>query len=205
MKKGIITIVIAFAMIFNAQAQAFEKGGKYISLGLGGASYWHIFPGSGGYSGYYGGLGTLGYSPFTGQVTVQGEFGVHKYVGVGFTVGVGGRAAGGVSRFGYSYSGYASEFNIPIGVIANFHFLQLIADKTGKSFADKLDTYVGLSLGSGVALYPTSSPLEVAALVFVGPHAGVRYFFKPSVAVNGEVGYGKTIVNVGLTFKPGAK
>jgi hypothetical protein len=28
-------------------------------------------------------------------------------------------------------SGYSSEFNIPIGVIANFHFYQLIADKVG--------------------------------------------------------------------------
>src|SRR5690606_374600 len=83
------------------------------------------------------------YRPLTGQVNFQGEFGIHEYVGIGFTTGFGGR-----SRWNYGYSG---EMNVPIGFVSNFHFYQLIADKSGKNIhADKLDIYFGGSLGSGV-------------------------------------------------------
>lgn len=199
MKKLALSVIAILSISLASNAQAFEKGGKYISLGLGGSNFWHISS-----NGYFGSYGNFGYTPITGQLSVQGEFGVHKYVGVGFTTGIGGRAAGtGIYRYGWG-SGYSSEFNIPIGVIANFHFYQLIADKVSKDIhADKLDVYAGLNLGSGVAMFPGTDPLQVSALFFVGPQVGARYFFTPNMAANLEVGYGKTWVNGGLTFKLG--
>lgn len=199
MKKLALSVIAILSISLASNAQAFEKGGKYISLGLGGSNFWHISS-----NGYFGSYGNFGYTPITGQLSVQGEFGVHKYVGVGFTTGIGGRAAGtGIYRYGWG-SGYSSEFNIPIGVIANFHFYQLIADKVSKDIhADKLDVYAGLNLGSGVAMFPGTDPLQVSALFFVGPQVGARYFFTPNMAANLEVGYGKTWVNGGLTFKVG--
>lgn len=200
MKKLALSVIAILSISLASNAQAFEKGGKYISLGIGGASFWHIYTNSA-YNSYY---GFGGYTPVTGQLSVQGEFGVHKYVGVGFTAGVGGRAGGGITRWGYSYSGYSSEFNVPIGVIANFHFYQLIADKVSKDIhADKLDVYAGLNVGSGVGLFTSYSPVEVSALFFAGPQVGARYFFTPKMAANLEVGYGKTFVNGGLTFSLG--
>ncbi len=199
MKKLALSVIAILSISLASNAQAFEKGGKYISLGLGGSNFWHISS-----NGYFGSYGNFGYTPITGQLSVQGEFGVHKYVGVGFTTGIGGRAAGtGIYRYGWG-SGYSSEFNIPIGVIANFHFYQLIADKVSKDIhADKLDVYAGLNLGSGIAMFPGTDPLQVSALFFVGPQVGARYFFTPNMAANLEVGYGKTWVNGGLTFKIG--
>ncbi len=196
MKKTILSFITIAAVVFSSQAQAFEKGGKYISLGLGGASYFHVVPSAG----YYPTL----YSPITGQLSVQGEFGVHEYVGVGFYTGIGGGAGLGGSRLGLlGAGGGVGELTVPIGVIANFHFYQLIADKSGKDIkADKLDVYAGLNLGTGLGvLFPGGGNTDLAALVWGGPQVGVRYFFKEKIAVNGELGYGKTWVNAGFTFK----
>lgn len=184
--------------------QAFEKNGKYLNLNLGAAQMWHI-----------GGdlnrddYGFTGYAPVTGQLGVQMEFGVHEYVGVGFTTGFGFGA--GIGR-GYwrglyrSYYSYWPEINFPIGAFANFHFYQLIADKVSRDIhADKLDIYAGLNLGSGAAIFfpSNTNQTQVSALFFIGPHAGVRYFFTDQVAVNAELGYGKSFINGGITFKLG--
>jgi hypothetical protein len=123
------------------------------------------------------------------------EFGIHKYVGLGFTTGIGGRAG-----LGY---GYLGEVNVPIGMVTNFHFYQLIADRTGKNIhADQLDIYAGMSIGSGIAFtYYTNENARVVPMVWGGPHAGIRWHFAPRVALNAEVGFGKSVVNAGFSFK----
>jgi len=163
-----------------------------LGLGFGASSFYHLD------SYYYGNNGRIRsfYSPITGQFNFMGEFGIHEYVGLGFTTGIGGRA--GWSR------GYLGEVNIPIGMIANFHFYQLIADKTGKNIhADKLDIYAGVNLGSGVAFtyYDNNNPPRVVPLAFGGVHAGIRYYFVPKVGLNAEVGFGRQLVNLGFVFK----
>lgn len=192
MKKVVLGLSLLLAGFSNANAQAFEgKGATYVSVGIGGAGYWML--GSGYKYGY--GYG-YGWTPITGELNVQAEWGVHQYVGVGLFTGVGGGAywGGGV-------------VNVPIGAVANFHFYQLIADKTGKNIhADKLDIYAGANLGTGFGLwtFPNGDGTRSnypAALIWGGPHAGIRYFFKENMAVNGEVGWGKTFINAGLTFK----
>lgn len=178
-------------------AQAWEKSTKVLSIGIGGSQFFHIDNRY--YDNYYNYYGRYGrrfpYSPTTGQFNLQGEFGVHEYVGVGFTTGLGGRAG---------WSWYSDgEVNVPMGAIANFHFYQLIADKTGKNIhADKLDIYAGVNVGTGIAaLFLSDGSSRVIPIAFGGIQAGVRYYFTPKFGVTGEVGYGKSFVNGGLVFK----
>ena len=191
MKKLLLSIIALATISTFSNAQSFEKGGKYLSLGLGGTNFWHLGTGSPSVYGY-----GFGYTPNTGQVNLQLEFGIHKYVGLGLTTGVGGSGGLGI---------YGAEFNIPVGVIANCHFWQLIADKTGKGDqlkVDKLDLYAGINVGTGVGmLFGGAGTVTPTALVFVGPQIGVRYFFTDKIAVNGELGYGKSWVNGGVVFK----
>ncbi len=203
MKKLIHTLTILVALLFassQTQAQAWEKNSKVLSLGFGASQFFHL-------DNYYYGNNYPGnprnfrswYWPVTGQINFQGEFGIHKYVGLGFTTGIGGRG-------GLLY-GYTGEINAPIGMLVNFHFYQLIADKTQKNIhADKLDIYAGLNIGSGIAatFYRNNNNTDAVRIVpiaFGGLHAGVRYYFKPRVGVNAEVGFGKSIINAGFVFK----
>lgn len=201
MKKIAVALVASILATFTfqeIQAQAWEKETKVISINMGGANYFHVG------RIYNGSIYRNYYSPITGELLVQGEFGVHEYVGVGFSAGFGGRDRyrGWGLYGGYGYYG-SSEINVPVGVLANFHFYQLIADKTGSDIhADKLDIYAGVSVGSGVAIInPALSNPTILALAYGGPHAGIRYYFTDKIAVNGEFGYGKTFANAGIVFK----
>ncbi len=203
--------IILFVVAENSlQAQAWGKGAKVLSFGIGGSQFFHL---DGLYNQYYydryGFYGRrLPYSPTTGQFNFQGEFAVHEYVGIGFTTGIGGGTGWG--RFnvsGFSTSYYDGELTVPIGAIANFHFYQLIADKTGKNLhADKLDIYAGVNIGSGVAIlfnsyYATNDEVRAVPIVFGGIQAGARYYFTNKFGVNLEVGYGKNFVNGGIVVK----
>lgn len=212
-RKNLSLLFILIVSTGLAFGQAFDASTKIISIGLGGSSMYHI---PSGYNAYY---ANSYFSPITGELTVQGEFAVYKYVGVGFSAGIGGRAAGGAAflpgYYGYYghpgyYTGYYSEFNVPVAVIANFHFYQLIADKVSNGdrlHADKLDIYAGVNLGSGVAIHPGyvdangNKHTAIDALAYGGVQLGARYYFTPKIAVFGEFGWGKTWANAGITFK----
>lgn len=201
MKKialGLLILPLLFLMPSTGKAQAWSKDSKVLSLGIGGSNFWYfgnnrrVVTTVGGvpiYARYNYGWAT------TGQLNFQGEFGIHDYVGLGFTTGFGGRPG-----LYYANSGLV---NFPIGMIANFHFYQLIADKTGKNIhADKLDIYGGVSIGSGIgAIFFDNDDAVVTPIIFGGPHVGIRYYFKPKVAVNGEFGWGKSWINAGFSFK----
>jgi hypothetical protein len=212
LKKGLGLLLVIITSINLSFGQAFDENTKILSLGLGGSDMYHI---PAGYNAYY---RNSYFAPITGEVTLQGEFAVYKYVGVGFSAGFGGRAAGGaafVPGLGYVgtvyYSGYYAEFNMPIAVIANCHFYQIIADKISngsKLHADKLDIYAGINLGSGFAIHPGytdavtgEKKTAIDALAYGGLQAGARYYFKPKMAAFAEVGWGKTWINGGITFK----
>ncbi|MFM2306557.1 MAG: hypothetical protein RLZZ367_1226 [Bacteroidota bacterium] len=186
-----ITALVLFTTTYIVQAQAWDRHTNTLSIGIGPSQFFHI-------DNYYYNDGPAirpaYYWPVTGQFNFQGEFGIHKYVGLGFTTGIGGR--GPISR------DYLGELNVPVGMIANFHFYQLIADHASRNIhADKLDIYAGANLGSGVAFTYYTNTVRVAPLAFGGVQAGIRYYFAPRVAINGELGFGKSIANVGFTFK----
>ena len=195
MKKTIQTLlVISILAIYapHVTAQAWQRNSAILSLGVGASQFFHV-------DGYYynnepGPYNHGWYMPVTGQINFQGEFGIHKSVGLGFTTGIGGR--------GPLYYGYNGEMNIPIGLLCNFHFYQLIADKTGKNIhADKLDIYAGANIGSGIAIAYFANDTRLEPIVFGGLHVGIRYYFAPRVGVNAELGWGKSIINVGFAFK----
>ena len=142
--KTILILMIASVMTFSGQlmAQGFEgKGSKTLLLGLGLNQHRAYFAEDG--------QGVKGsFNPRSGAFNVQMEFGVHDYVGLGFFTGfeafpnLRSGVLNSALNSGY-YGGYYGNSNywgmaVPIGFHANFHFLQLIADKTGKGFADKL-------------------------------------------------------------------
>ena len=195
MKKILSIMMLVSTMLFSADyasAQAWQRNSKVISLGFGASQFFH-------FDNYYyknsnDGRNRSWYWPITGQLNVQGEFGVHKYLGLGFTTGVGGRG-----RYGNNNTG---EFNIPIGVIFNFHFYQLIADKKSKAkHADKLDMYFGASAGSGIAIAYYKDFRRARPIGFGGVHYGIRYYFNDKIGINGEFGFGKSLANIGVVFK----
>jgi hypothetical protein len=184
-------LALSFATANSTKAQAWDRDSKVLALGFGASQFFHI-------DNYYyrdaPGFRTW-YWPLTGQINFQGEFAVHKYVGLGFTTGIGGR--------GPWIRHYVGEINAPIGMIVNFHFYQLIADHASRDIkADKLDIYAGINFGSGIAVaYYDNDVARIMPLAFGGPHVGVRYYFAPKVGVNGEFGFGKHLINVGFVFK----
>jgi hypothetical protein len=193
MKKILFAIMIVSTLILIpnlVKSQAWEKGTKVLSLGFGASKFYHMDN----YYYNYPGPGHRYYSPLTWQVNFQGEFGIHKYLGIGFTTGIGGR--------GRLRNDYAGELNIPIGMVLNFHFYQLIADRSSKNIhADKLDIYLGANIGSGVAIAYYSDFTRITPMAFGGLHVGIRYYFSPMVGINLEAGIGKNLVNAGFVFK----
>ena len=206
MKRIFFAILLTIALLTTSNpinAQAWSKDTKLLGVGLGASYFFHIDRVNNANSVY-------GNAPLiiTGQLNFQGEFGVHDYVGVGFTTGLGGRA-GYARSFGYYYGYYGLSYgskgsvNFPIGALANFHFYQLIADKTGKNIhADKLDIYAGVSVGTGVsAAFYNNESTHVYPIAFGGVHVGARYYFTDKLGANLELGFGKSIVNGGIVFK----
>lgn len=182
----------------SSGGKAFEgKGSKQINLGLAATSYIGSFS-KGGFSrfgggghGYYGYYGYYGGGAFwiSGGLSVQAEFGVHDYVGVGLVTGLVGRR---------------SYMAIPVGVLANFHFFQLIADKKGVGVGDKLDLYVGLNFGTGIGvstLKGLKGSDKISGIIFAGPQFGVKYFFTDKIGIYTELGYGKSIFEAGVSIK----
>lgn len=186
-------IITLTAQGLIAQEKAWTRGSKVLSIGLGVANYYHLdsrySPSGPGSSGFH------GYTPYTGQFNLQMEWAVHNYVGIGFTTGFGGSG-----RLRNRYQGTA---NMPVGLVVNFHFYQLIADRSSKDLhADKLDIYGGLSVGSGFAVgFYDNEDARVVPMAWGGLHAGIRWYFKPRVALNAEVGFGKSVANIGFSFK----
>lgn len=195
MRRVIILLAIAALSSTGnealAQDKAWSKNSKVLSLGFGLSNFYRFDERFGPWVPRPGRV----HSTSSGQFNFQMEFGIHKYIGLGFTTGIGGRAG-----LGY---GYLGEVNVPIGMVTNFHFYQLIADRTGKNIhADQLDIYAGMSIGSGIAFtYYTNENARVVPMVWGGPHAGIRWHFAPRVALNAEVGFGKSVVNAGFSFK----
>ena len=192
MKNRILMLVLLVSATFlssEIKAQAFPgKGSKNLSITVGVANYIH-------FGGFYGGGGFgLGYF-FTPALSFNGnfEFGISKYVGLSPSVGI-----------ASTFYGGATGVHIPIGIQGNFHFFQLIADKTNNDIhADKLDVYAGVNTGGGPEFIIDGSGAAAGGFFYVGPQVGVRYYPKSNLGLTAEIGYGKTIANVGVTFNMG--
>ena len=88
--KYLVALAIPFLLnTQTANAQAWSKDTKVISVGVAAANYYHV----GSTTATIVGPTSSFYAPVTGQITVEGEFGIHDYIGVGFNSGFGGGAA----------------------------------------------------------------------------------------------------------------
>lgn len=211
MCKILSSFVITFFIVTQVSAQAFSgKGAKIIQIGLGLSEHYAWYPENG-----KGPKGQV--NPLAGNFNVQFEFGIGKYVGLGGSIGF--DYASNLSRNAVGFGYYGSpllgnafssssfrSFAIPVVFTGNFHFFQLIQDKTGKSLhADKLDIYVGLDFGSGPAFAVPKSAYksygsDTGYMIYGGPHAGIKYYFSEKTGVFLEIGYGKAYLNGGIAF-----
>ncbi|MDR1644769.1 MAG: hypothetical protein LBS05_02935 [Tannerellaceae bacterium] len=102
----------------------------------------------------------------------------------------------------YSYSdsygalGKWSYSDIVVGARGAFHY----------QFVDKLDTYAGLMLGydivsakwKGDGVFDGTASASAFTSSFF---AGARYYFSPTIAAYGELGYGIAYLSVGVSLK----
>lgn len=113
-------------------------------------------------------------------------------VGVTDAISVGGMID--YTRYGIG-GGYNWNF-LYVGARGSYHFGELL--NTGEKF----DPYAGLAVGYWSAKYSGSSYLTgYGNRVFLGLHAGARYYFKEKLGVFAEVGAGSGFLRAGLAVK----
>lgn len=167
-----------FPLSGYAEKIAFEKGDKIFQAGLG--------------------LG-VGYGGIYGESTtpvISGAFDL----GYSDRISIGGIVSYTSSEETYSFFGneYGWEYTyLGIGGRGAYHY--------GVFDSDKIDTYAGITLGynfvtvSDIGSFGFGS--ASGSYLLYGGFAGLRYFFKPNLAVFGELGYGTGLGTVGLSWK----
>jgi hypothetical protein len=80
---------------------------------------------------------------------------------------------------------------IAFGVTANYHF--------NVKSNPKIDPFLGLGLGNSAVSTEFTGDYS-SGIYFVG-RAGVRYFYKPNLALYADAGAGAATLNVGATFR----
>jgi hypothetical protein len=185
-----IRIIILPALLFlfvqagSAQGWTQDRVGVY-SVGIGGTSIIGVGPG-------------LGYPALIGpglSLNISGEYRVQRFIGLGFETGM--------DLFFSPYYIYLDRptparqltVGIPVAIKCNVHILEA----ANVPIARQLDVYAGLNMGAGPAIYTGPNP-GVFGFIEAGPQAGVRYWPASNVAVFGEVGWGATFANLGVSF-----
>ena len=168
-------------------SQVFEKNSQAINIdiGFGNVNYWGSY-----------------YSGFLPSISGSYEYGIVEIpMGSDLTgvISVGGYL--GASMAFYGPYGYDSQdwrrTNLIMAARGNYHFI----------FHDQLDTYAGLALGIDLAgqkyIGDGTDPgiEEPSAAPFGGVYAGARWYFTDNFAVNAEVGWLISVLNLGVTFK----
>jgi opacity protein-like surface antigen len=162
------------------------------------------------------------------SASAQEGFGL-GYMDIGPTLGLGGINGAGVSVGGrfekaikelpnlgngilgiqasvdyYHYDFDSAFFNddggvtvFPVAVTVNYHF-QLKNNK-------KIDPFAGLGIGYQRVSFDCGDFCEGAADsdVYLLLHGGIRYFWKPKLALYADVGAGAANLNIGIMFKLG--
>ena len=159
-------------------------------------------------------------APAFAQAKAGGGSFKEGYMDIGPTVGFGGIGAAGLAIGGrfergvkrlpdlgdgvlgieasidlWNFSGGAGTVSydiryINIGVTANYHF-QVKSNP-------KVDPFLGLGLGNSSVSGDFTTGYS-SGIYFIG-RAGVRYFYKPRLALYADAGAGASTLNVGLTF-----
>ncbi len=197
MKKLLLAIFVTASIA--TQAQAFKQGQVNINLGLGVGNTF-IYTGA---------------TNILPLINLSGEYGITDDIGLGLFLGYSGATQ--TYNYGYNKSGgyytyqdrYRWNFFI-VGVRSAYHFNNLLKLSDTK-LGDKVDIYAGLMLGYNIATYSYTStdpghPANSYSSSRYGGIAwnvfgGARFMFTEKVGVFGELGYGVSVFNGGLTFK----
>jgi hypothetical protein len=174
---ALLGIVTAALWLFSQPAQAqFDKGRSYLGARIG--------------IGYYGSAFSFGADYEYGFADV-GEFGPGR-VGIGGTIDYWGWSDGSGDNY-WSYSW------IPIGVMAYYH---LNLDNRN------WDPFGGIGLGYEIvnatwhsSFGSYSGTAGYSSGVYLTGQIGIRYFFSPNLAAQARLGFGASLLSVGLDFK----
>lgn len=173
MKKLVLVLVVGLVSLGYHEASAqFSKGDNLINLGIGVNSY-------------YGGGIPIGFSY---------EHGITEDISIG----------AGLDYLSYRYNvlGDRNRFNILyLGFRGSYHFNNLI-----KHNVEELDIYAGAILGYRSFSWSndfTGSAGDIYdSNLFLGIHAGARYYFKPTIGAFLELGAGGSgNARLGVAFK----
>lgn len=178
MRKISLTILLLIAGTIT-QAQQFRQGTTVANLGIGlGTSL--------------GGLGKV-----RPAISLSIDRGVWDVGGPG-VVSLGGY----VGNTGYKYTdlGYTAKWNYTIiGLRGAYHY-------NGFSNIPDLDVYGGAMLGYNIARYSSDTNDDLLANSYgsgigLSGFIGGRWFFTEKLGVHAELGYGVSILAIGLTYK----
>jgi hypothetical protein len=168
-------------------AKTFEQGDFVLNVGLG--------LGSTLYTGSY-------YTNSFPAISASVEYGVMDDIIVEkMTLGVGGIIGYSASKTKYSYfsEDYGWKYSyLTLGLRGAMHY----------PLVENFDVHAGVILGFNVIssnyygddTYASSYSAESSSPI-AGAYIGGRYYFTPNIAAMAELGYGISVLNIGLAFK----
>ena len=175
MKKFSLGICLLLGLFISQSASAqYKKGDKLLNLGIGLNSY------------YSGGI----------PLSASFEYGITEDISIGGMLDY--------LNYNYGYVGYSYSFSaLYFGGRGSYHFNRLLNLRD-----QNWDLYVGASLGyrsfswSDNTFNGTGLGNAYGSGVFLGIHAGAKYYFSPKFGVFGELGaLGSSNIRVGVAFK----
>ena len=185
MKKIILLTTIILSSIATSNAQQLSEGNSMINLGTGLSSYF---------------TSGTGYSTTLPPLEGSFEYMITENISVGAFVGAYGAKY--ETNYELAYNTKTDFSYIHGGGLGNYHFVN----------DDKFNAYVGARLGylsantssdsSDNELNDILDGLDYTASGFLyGIQLGGRYFISNKIAVNAELGYGISVLKIGVTFK----
>jgi len=161
---------------WSAFAQSFNKGDNVLNVGVGLGTY----------------INDKGISMTIPPISVSFEYGVVNLLDGKGGIGIGGYVSY-LLRKSNDYS-FNDNFNVGdfiIGPRGLFHY-QLI---------DNLDTYAGLLLGYDIVSFSHKDAQLSASKFYAAFFVGGRYYLTNNIAVFGELGYGISPLQLGISYK----
>ncbi len=194
MKKIVLVVLCGF--FFNSlNAQSFQNGGNYITLGFGVDPYGKSGATSAGYGYKHAGIG---------PIMLTYERGITELLGIG-RIGVGGGVAQTFYSSKYTTAGWGGVYEekytrsrTSLVFRAAYHF---------DFGVDKMDVYAGL--GGAMHFYndkrtSTNPNINYATKTEIGGghyvFGGIRYYFTDAFGVYAEAGHGISALNGGVVF-----